>query len=104
MRCATTDPSLPDECRRGGSSQPLVFIKPTASGYMVAALAEELRSPFRGRKPERREDHRKRTRRSETIGAALASTLHSPSMGRKPWRREASCEGTRPPRSGAKNS
>ena len=35
---------------------------------MVAALAEELRSPFRGRKPERREDHRKRTRRSETIG------------------------------------
>jgi hypothetical protein len=45
---------------------------------MVAALAEELRSPFRGRKPERREDHRKRTRRSETIGAAHASTLHSP--------------------------
>jgi hypothetical protein len=27
---------------------------------MVVALAEELHSPFRGRKPQRREDHRKR--------------------------------------------
>jgi hypothetical protein len=51
---------------------------------MVAALAEELHSPFKGRKPQRREDHEKRTRRSKTEAATLASTLHSPSKGRKP--------------------
>jgi hypothetical protein len=58
---------------------------------LVAALATELHSPFKGRKPGRREDHEKKTRRSETKDAALASTLHSPSRGRKPRRRETRC-------------
>jgi hypothetical protein len=62
---------------------------------LVAALATDLHLPFRGRKPGRREDHRKRTRRSETLDVVLASALHSPSRGRKPWRRETHCRGTR---------
>jgi hypothetical protein len=61
---------------------------------LVAALATKLHSPFRGRKPRRREDHGKRTSRSETLDVVLASTLHSPSRGRKPWRRETCCWGT----------
>jgi hypothetical protein len=51
---------------------------------MVAALAEELRSPFGGRKPWRREDHRKRTRESTTMAAAQVGTLHSLSRGGSP--------------------
>jgi hypothetical protein len=70
---------------------------------MVAALAEELRSPFRGRKPRRRENHKKRSRESTTMAVALANTLRSLSGGRKPYRREARCEGTRTAKEGAKN-
>jgi hypothetical protein len=55
---------------------------------LFAELALELHSPFRGRKSGRREDHRKRARRSEALDVVLASALHSLSRGRKPWRRE----------------
>ena len=58
---------------------------------MVAALATELHSPFRGKEARRREDHEKRTRRAETKDALIASALHSLSRERKPWRRETRC-------------
>jgi hypothetical protein len=70
---------------------------------MVDALVKELRSPFRGRKPQRREDHKKRTRKSTTNVAAPANTLRSHFGGRKPQRSEARCEGTRTAGERAKN-
>jgi hypothetical protein len=77
-----------------GRSPTPIFIKPSACGYVVAALAEELRSPFKERKPRRREDLKTRTRRSMTLAAAaLTNTLRSLSGGRKPQRWEACCEG-----------
>jgi hypothetical protein len=60
---------------------------------MVAACTEGLHSSFRGRKPRRWEDYKRRTRKPETVAAGLASTLHSLSRGRKPRRRETRCKG-----------
>jgi hypothetical protein len=91
---------LPDKCRLEGRSPTPIFIKPSACGYMVAALSEELHSPFKERKPRRREDYKKRTRKSTTMVAALANTLHSLLGGRKPRRREACCEGRGQPEKG----
>jgi hypothetical protein len=58
---------------------------------LAAALVIEFHSPFRGRKPRRREHHEKKTKRPETLDVVLGSALHSPSRGRKPWRRETRC-------------
>jgi hypothetical protein len=45
------DPSLPKQVLTRERSPTPIFIKPSTCGYIVAALAEDLRSPFRERKP-----------------------------------------------------